>query len=101
MSGSGGRLAFSRKYLKSKSDTSSDASPQRSGGVLCQHRLTYCFRRTGRGGGGKRRRGRTTIDTSLHLAGEIKGHFEKAKINASYQFWLLENVTRFSPTPFN
>lgn len=102
MSGSGGRLAFSRKYLKSKSDTSSDASPQRSGGVLCQRRLTYCFRRTWVGGGvGERRRGRTTIDTSPHLAGEIKGHLEKAKINVSYQFCLSENVTRFSLTPFN
>lgn len=42
------------------------------------------------------------VDTSLHLASEIKGHFEKAKINVSHQFQLLKKkVTHFSPTRSN
>lgn len=42
------------------------------------------------------------VDTSLHLASEIKGHFEKVKINVSYQFQpLKKKVTYFSLTHFN
>lgn len=41
------------------------------------------------------------VDTSLRLVSEIKGHFEKVKINVSYQFQPLKNVTHFSLTHFN
>lgn len=60
MSEVGEAAAFSRKYLKSNSDISSDAAPLSNGGYLRQRRLTYCFRRAGGGGveEGACRRGR-------------------------------------------
>lgn len=96
MSETGEAAAFSRKYLKSNGGISSDAAPLSNGGFLRQRRLTHCFRRTGGS-----RRGRVAVDAGLHLAREIKGHFEKAKINVCYQFGLLEKVTHFSGTRFN
>lgn len=40
------------------------------------------------------------MDAGLHLAREIKGHFEKAKINVCYQFWAFRESDTFQRDTF-
>lgn len=101
MSETGEAAAFSRKYLKSNGDISLDAAPLSNGGFLRQSSdILFQEYRGGGGGVGGSRRGRVAVDAGRHLAAEIKGHFEKAKINVCYQFGLLEKSVTFQQDTF-
>lgn len=84
------------KYFKSETDFSLNSEEQRP--LQCVVKgIWHNVSEVGTGGGGWG----AGEHTSPHLADEIKGHFEKLKINVSYQFQLLKNVTGFSLTHFN